>query len=300
MGFKAVKWMLWSAALLPMSTVQADEPKKNVWPESWTQPRDAVRLFGNTYYVGTRGLTAVLIASADGHVLIDGSMPESAGLILANVRKLGFSPTDIKYILNSHAHLDHSGGIAEIQKASGAIVLSSPAGAAALRRGRGGPDDPQYSSIEPFPAVANVRELSEGQSINVAETSLTVHYTPGHTPGGTSWSWRSCEESRCLSFVYADSLNAVSADDFRYSGDARYPAAAKDLSASIEKIAAMPCDVIVSAHPEGSDLFEKIARREAGTADALIDPNGCRRYAEAAKKRLAERLERERKEHAGD
>lgn len=301
MNFRALERSICAITLIALAhSVRADEPKQNVWPKSWTQPREPFVLFGNTYYIGTEGLTSVLITSARGHVLIDGTMPESAALVLENVRKLGFSPSDIKYILNSHAHLDHSGGIAEIQKATGAIVLSSPAGARALRGGRGGPDDPQYSSIEPFPPIATVKEIEDGATIELGAISLTIHYTPGHTPGGTSWSWRACESSRCLNLVYADSLNAVSADDFRFSGDARYPNAADDLSESIAKIASLPCDVIVSAHPEGSGLWEKIARREAGEPDALVDPSGCRAYAEGAQGRLAERLARERKEHASD
>lgn len=286
-------------ALLASSTFAA-EPEKNVWPASWTEPTEPFRVFGDTYYVGTRGLTSVLIASPNGHVLIDGGMPEAASLILANIRKLGFSVSDIKYILNSHAHLDHSGGIAELQKASNATVISSPAGAHALRRGRGGPDDPQFTVIEPFPAVANVEVLEEGSSIDIGRTRLTIHYTPGHTPGGTSWSWRECQGSRCLNFVYADSLNAVSADDFKYGGDDRYPSAAKDLEASIAKIAALPCDVLISAHPEASGLWDKVERYPGQGADAFVDPDGCRNYARGAKQRLTQRLERERNERVGN
>src|SRR5690606_32864417 len=74
---------------------------------AWNEPNRPVHLFGNTYYVGTRGLGAILVTSADGHVLIDAGLPDSAPLILQNIRTLGFRPSDVKYILNSHAHYDH-------------------------------------------------------------------------------------------------------------------------------------------------------------------------------------------------
>lgn len=284
-----------AASAFLSSWASAQTSKQPAWPESWYERQAPIRVYGNTYYIGTKGLSAVLIASPEGHVVIDGTVPEAASQVLANVRELGFEVRDIKYVLNSHAHFDHSGGISEIQKASGATVLSSPAGAAALRKGRGGPDDPQFTSIGPFPAVARVKVLPDRQSIKIGSTEVTVQYTPGHTPGGTSWSWRSCEQDRCLDLVYADSLNAVSADDFSYSGDPRYPNAADDLRASMERIASLACDVIVSAHPEGSEFWEKIERREKGDNNALVDKDGCRKYAQGAKERLESRLAKERK-----
>ncbi len=289
-----------AASGLVFSWASADTPKQSGWPESWYERQAPIHVYGNTYYIGTRGLSAVLITSPEGHVVIDGTVPEAASQVLANVRELGFEVRDIKYVLNSHAHFDHAGGLSEIQKASSATVLSSPAGAAALRNGKGGPDDPQFTSIGPFPAVAGVKVLQDRQSIAIGSTQLTVHYTPGHTPGGTSWSWRSCEQDRCLDLVYADSLNAVSADDFSYSGDPRYPNAANDLRASIERIASLDCDLIISAHPEVADFWEAIERREKGDADALIDKDGCRKYAQGAKERLEARLAKERKTRASD
>lgn len=291
-----VRWTLVIVAsnALACAGAFAADAKEVSWPRSWYEREAPVHVYGNTYYIGTRGLSAVLIVSSEGHVVIDGTVPEAASDLLANVRGLGFDTRDIKYVLNSHAHFDHSGGIAAIQEASGATVLSSPAGAAALSKGRGGPDDPQYTVITPFPAVANTKVLPDRGSIEIGSTKITVHYTPGHTPGGTSWTWRSCERERCLDVVYADSLNAVSADDFRYSGDPRYPNAAADLRASIDRIEKLSCDIVISAHPEGSGFWEKVERRKNGEANALTDPNGCRAYAQGARERLNARLERER------
>ena len=83
---------------------------------SWNEPVEPFRIHGNTYYVGTKNLSSVLITSDFGHVLIDAGLPESAPLIAASIEKLGFRVEDVKAILSSHAHPDHVGGIAELQK----------------------------------------------------------------------------------------------------------------------------------------------------------------------------------------
>ncbi|MDY6949307.1 MAG: MBL fold metallo-hydrolase, partial [Pseudomonadota bacterium] len=93
--------------------------------EAWNREQAPFRIFGNTYYVGPHGLSAVLITSPAGHVLIDAALPQSAPLIARHVQQLGFEMSDVKIILNSHAHYDHAGGIAELQKLSGAKVLAS-------------------------------------------------------------------------------------------------------------------------------------------------------------------------------
>jgi metallo-beta-lactamase class B len=256
----------------------------------WAQPQTPFRIFGNTYYVGTRGISAMLIASDAGHVLIDGGLPESARHVADNVRALGFKIEDVKAILNSHAHSDHAGAIAALQKLSRATVFSSPEGAAALAQGRGSRNDPQFDFGDSFPRVANTKVVEDGQVVRVGSLEVSVHYTPGHTPGGTSLSWESCEKNRCFNLVYADSLNAVSDDSFKYSGDPRYPNALQDFRRTLRKVESLPCDILISAHPEFSELWERVDARNAGEVDALIDPAACRRYVAAARERLEKRI----------
>src|SRR5262245_38863457 len=206
---------------------------------TWNQPQMPFRVFGNTYYVGTKGLGAILIASPRGHILIDGGLPQSAALIDANIQTLGFQTRDIKAIAYSHAHYDHVGGIAALQRASGATVWSSAAGKSAITSGVPPPDDPQVKSALRFPRVQRVSVIKDGQALRVGDLSITAHLTPGHTPGGTTWSWRSCEGARCLDIVYADSLTAVSDDGFRFSGNRRRPGIVDTFRGSIATVAAL-------------------------------------------------------------
>jgi metallo-beta-lactamase class B len=259
----------------------------------WNMPHRPVRIYGNTYYVGTNGLSAILVTSPQGHVLIDGALPESAPHIAANTEALGFRVEDIRLILNSHAHFDHSGGIAALQRASGAAVAASPSSARVLKEGRSGADDPQHGELLPFPAVEEVRVISDGDTLRVGPLALTAHFTPGHTAGGTSWSWNSCEGGRCLDLVYADSMTPVSADGFFFSRSERYPSVLTDFERSYAVLENLSCDILLTPHPAASGFWERIDARERGAEGALVDSGACSRYAATARQQLARRLESE-------
>ncbi|WP_411280909.1 subclass B3 metallo-beta-lactamase [Gemmatimonas sp.] len=258
----------------------------------WNRPHAPVKLFANSYYVGTDGLSAILITSPTGHVLIDGGLPESAPVILKSIVALGFRVQDVKLILNSHDHYDHAGGIAELARATGAVVAASAASAETMRAGISGPGDPQFAIVLPFPKVSRVREIADGDTLRVGELAVVAHFTPGHTAGGTTWSWRSCEAARCLDMVYADSQSAISDNTFRYSGDPRYPAAAADFAHGQAVLERLHCDVLITPHPGGSALWERLAA--TGTAPGLVDAEACKRYAATARAALEKRLATER------
>jgi metallo-beta-lactamase class B len=262
---------------------------------AWNEPTRPFRIHGNTWYVGTRGLSAILITSPTGHILIDGALPESAPLIAASIRASGFRLEDVKLIVNSHAHYDHAGGLAALQRASGAEVALHPWSAKVLRTGTSLPDDPQFGLYLPFPGVRATRELSDLDVVRVGELALTAHFTAGHTPGGTSWSWRACDESgKCWDFVYADSQSPISDNEFRFSANVRYPAVLGDFDRGLARLESLPCDVLLTPHPALATIFERLSRRDAGDAEAFRAPDACRTLAAAARRRLTSRLDEER------
>ena len=289
-------------ALTCCTAARSDDPLTQAWDcelcADWNQPVAPFRIYGNAYYVGVHGLASVLIATSRGLILIDGDLPQSAPPIEANVRSLGFKLRDVRFILNSHGHSDHAGGIAALQRDSGAQVVASPSSAEALRLGHAVPDDPQFGYVpgSHFPPLrAPVRRVHDGEVLKLGDTAVTAHLTPGHTPGATTWTWRSCEGERCLDLVYADSLNAVAGPGFRFTGDRGHPDITPRLRASIDRVAALPCDIIISVHPEQGHLWEKLeARRHGVQPDPLIAPDGCRVYAEDARQKLEQQVTAER------
>lgn len=264
---------------------------------AWNDPQKPFNVFGNTWYVGTKELSAILITSPQGHVLLDGAVPESAPFIEKNIRELGFKVEDIKLILNSHAHMDHAGGIAALQRASGAVVAASAHGAQVLRDGTIGKDDPQFTEVKPFisPKVAQVKAIGEGEVLKAGAIAVTAHMTPGHTPGSASYSWKSCDGARCLDVVYADSLTAISLGDYRYLGGKGAPDVSKRFQTSIDKIGALKCDVLLTTHPGASGIMEKLAAKTP-THNPFINDGACRALASHASAGLATRLATERGE----
>lgn len=281
-----------SAAGRPV--LKADRPKECESCAGWNAPHEPFRVFGNTYYVGVAGLSSVLVASDEGLLLLDGGLPQSAPLIDANIRRLGFRTEDVRLIVNSHAHFDHAGGIAALQRVSGAIVAASASGARALEAGEPPPDDPQSAfgkKANRFPPVKRVKVVADGETLRVGKLTVTAHLTPGHTPGSTTWTWRSCEGARCLEIVYADSLNPVSAPGFRFTGDAAHFSITETFRRSISKVEGLPCDILLAVHPSFAGMEDKLERRkEQPGSEPFVDPTACRTYAADAAKRLDQRI----------
>jgi metallo-beta-lactamase class B len=258
--------------------------------ESWNRPQEPFRIYGNTWYVGTEGLSSILIETADGLILIDGALPQSAALIDANIRKLGFDPLNISAILLSHAHFDHAGGIAALQRLSGAAVYSSEAGRSVLVSGEVQADDPQflqYIDDSGIPVVSNVVAIGDREIVTIGGVDVMAVYTPGHTPGGTSWTWESCALDTCYDLVYADSLTAVSAEGYRFSDGP----AANQLIESAGALSELDCDILLSPHPFFFGMQDKLEKIEEG--NPFVNNVACMIYAESALDWLEQRLRSE-------
>ena len=283
-------WLVCIFLMLATSAALAAAPSPCGSCAAWNVAQPPFRIFGNTYYVGVRGLSSILITSSEGHVLIDGGLAESVSNIAASIRALGFRVEDVKLILNSHAHFDHAGGIAELQRLSGAVVVASSWSAEALKTGVVGRADPQFGEVPPIAPVAQVWSMPVEETLRVGPIALTPHFTPGHTPGGTSWAWRSCEGERCLDIVYADSLTAVSNPGFLFTRSTDYPEALRDFERSFTRLSSLPCDVLLTPHPDASDMMGILATRALGGVDAFVNAAACRQLVERARDGLSRRV----------
>ena len=253
--------------------------------DDYDKPAPPVRIFGNTYLVGTCGISSILITDPAGDILIDGGTEQDADLIAANVRSLGFQLSDIKYLLLSHEHYDHAGGLSKLQRMSGAQLIASPGEARVLDSGVAGAGDPQQGTSPAFPAVHVDRIIGDGEQVRVGNVVLAAAATPGHTPGALTWHWGSCQGGICRQIVYADSLTPVSGKDYRFSDHPEYLAAYR---ASIARVAALSCDILLTPHPSASDMVKRL-----GGQVPLENDNACRDYAAGLTKQLDERLAKE-------
>lgn len=267
------------------ATVHAD-------PAAWTQAQKPFRIYGNTYYVGTMGLSAILISTSDGLVLIDGTLPQNVPLIETNIRALGFRVEDIKVILNTHPHGDHAGGIAALAGDSGAKVMASAKAAWALEHGGDNPNDPQYGMNAPYPKLTKVTVVQDGGTVTLGSQTLYMHAMPGHTPGGTGWTWRSCEQGRCLNMVYADSISLLSNKTYRYTAPAQ-PERLAGYRTTIATLRQLPCDILMVPHPDAIDFLGKLPQLQPDKPNPWLDTNACRTYADQAQANLERRVKEE-------
>lgn len=287
-GLAALLWALSFAACVPMAAPPPDPPVTAPpfarWQQacadagdgsaSWTVPAPPFLVFGNTYYVGTCGITALLVTSPQGHVLLDSGMAEAAPAIAANIESLGFALGEVRWLLSSHEHLDHVGATAELKRRTGARAAALAAAHAQFESGEPLTQDPQAGGLPPFEGFGIDRELADGETLAAGPLAFTAHATPAHTPGSTAWTWRSCEGETCRIVTYADSLSTPAAWNYRFADHPDHVAMVRRGFAAAERL---PCGILLTPHPSASGM----AGRMAG-GGALASQTACRDYARAA------------------
>ncbi|MDE1915686.1 MAG: subclass B3 metallo-beta-lactamase [Sphingomonadales bacterium] len=256
-------------------------------------PAPPVHVFGNTSLVGFGGLSVAVIRTSAGLILIDGALPQSVRDVEAHLRALGLSIRDVKLILSTEPHYDHAAGIAALERDSGATVLAGAAAVKTLRAGGLDPGDPQGAMLDRFPAPRKLRAVSDGQRIHLGGVTVTAVALPGHTPGSMGWRWRSCEGNHCANIVFTASINAVSTDDYRFT---RHPELVATFRASMAKLRALPCDIVLTSHPDNSDGDRKLAAfLKNPHPNPWLDGDGCKKAADGFEARLNDRLAKEAK-----
>lgn len=270
---------------LALSAAAGPRPAVAELSERWqkmNQPVAPFRILGNLYYVGANSVTAFLITTPEGHILIDGGFDETVPLIRAGVEKLGFELADVKVLLNSHAHFDHAGGLARLQKMTGARFLASELDAPILERG--GLGDDLLGDEGPFPRIRVDRRLKDGDVVEHGGVRLTAHVTAGHTRGCTSWAFEIEDSGRSHLAVSICSLSVL--EGMKFHSEPTYPGIAEDFERSFTRLESLPCDVFLASHAGFFRMQEKRKQMEKGGPNPFIDRTGYLRYVERARERF--------------
>ncbi|MCJ7421503.1 subclass B3 metallo-beta-lactamase [Sphingomicrobium astaxanthinifaciens] len=251
--------------------------------DDWDKPAPPVHVHGNSYLVGTCGVSAVLITSAEGHMLIDGGTAAAADLIAENIRTLGFSLRHVYWMSHSHEHHDHVGGLAKLKAMTQARMVSGEA-ARWLEAGQLAPEDPQAGMHERYAPIAVDDLLVDGEEVGLGGLRVRMLETPGHSPGALSWTWEDCGPQACHRIAYVDSLSPVSSETYRFTD---HPAYLDAFRASLDRIEALDCDILLTPHPSASNMIERFGE------DRVVEPGACAAYARAQRDKLEQRLARE-------
>jgi len=252
--------------------------------EAWRQPVMPFRIADHTWYIGTQGLSALLVTTPDGAVLIDGGLAQASDMLLTNIVATGTPLEAVKLILHSHAHADHAGALAAVKRATGATLVSNAESAVLLERG--GSNDIHYGDQIVFPPVQTDRLVQDGERVELGGVGFTVHFTPAHTPGSMSWTWSDTRDDQPLHIAYADSL---SAPDYRLLDNPRYPHIVDAYRRGFATVRALPCDLLIAPHPEG------VGWTPAVTAAPHPGPISCRDYADSAEQTFEMLLDQQHK-----
>ena len=271
--------VLWFWVLVPGSWFGVLAGQSSDQRSAWNEPIEPFRVVGNVYYVGAAGVGAFLVVTPEGSILLDGGLPETATQIARNIATLGFRLTDVKYLLNSHAHFDHAGGLAELKKLSGARMIASGGDAPVLRAGQ-----------QNMPEVLVDRLVGDGDELRLGGTTLQAHLTPGHTKGCTTWTLITSEQGHEYRVIFYCSTSVVD----RLVGNTEYPDVVRDYERTFEKLRTMESDVFLGNHPVFFQMTAKRKKMQAGAANPFIDPSELSRFVERSEREFRLELERQR------
>ena len=263
---------LTASLLLASATAQAADLPFSKERLEWNKPQKPFHMIGDLYYVGMAGVAAFLIKTDDGLILTDGGLPESAPVIEKNIQALGFRLKDVKLLLNSHAHFDHSGGLARLKKDTGAKFAAGAGDAPFLESGHitFGPS----SKIDTTPIHVD-RPVKDGDHVSLGGVTLTAHATPGHTKGCTTWTMPLTDAGKTYRVMFFCSISVAGNP---LVNDAAYPNIVADYKASFAKLDKMQADIFLAPHGNQFNLDAKLAKMKPDAPNPFIDPGELHRF----------------------
>lgn len=251
----------------------------------WNSPAEPFKIIGDVYYVGTKGLASYLIVGADKHVLIDTALPEATSQIKSNIEKLGFKPSDIGLLLNTHAHFDHTGGLAQLKRETGASLVAGERDKPLLETGLY-PGQEGATELR-FPPVMVDRAVRDGDVVALGPIRLTAHATPGHSPGCTSWTMDVTERGERHQIVFFCSATVALN---RLVGAPTHPGIVEDYRHTFAEASNIQADVFLAPHPEMLGLDRKRAALAENGPNPFIKPGEFQSYMQTMRTAFEEAL----------
>ncbi|MBM3773935.1 MAG: subclass B3 metallo-beta-lactamase [Acidobacteria bacterium] len=236
-------------------------------------PFPAHKIAGNLYYVGSEKLASFLVATPEGHILINSSFEETVPLIRRSIEALGFRFADVRILLNSHAHADHAAGNALVKELTGARLFVMQGDEAVTAAGvKAAPDHPYR-----WPPCKVDRVLRDGDQVRLGKATLTARRTPGHTKGCTTFVAPVAEGGKTLTAVIVGSPNVN--PGYILVDNREYPEIARDYELGFEVLRSLRCDLFLGAHGAFYGLEPKYRKlSSSGGANPFLDSTGYVAY----------------------
>jgi metallo-beta-lactamase class B len=250
------------------------------------------RAFDDVFFVGVCWVSAWVVRTSAGPVLIDTLHEPHVDQLLANLKRVGVDPSELRYVLMTHGHFDHVGGAARIRALapSARFVMTRRGWDEAMASARQTAGTPRAWNMVDVDVV-----VADGDVVTVGDTPFRVYETPGHTFGTASYEFPVRDgATRHVAFTVGGlGLNAI-----QNSGQV------EAFIASVRRIEGLvarrpdPVTVHLTTHPFSNGLIEAAERlktRGASQPHPLVDPEGFSNQLRTLRLGAEERLEVERK-----
>ena len=279
--------VLMSLVVLPPAAGQAQYTKAT--PE-WNQPVKAFRIIGNIYYVGASEVSSFLITTPKGHILLDSGFAETVPLIADGIKRLGFKIEDVKILINSHAHYDHAGGLAELKRLTGGQLLLSEADADLVANG--GKGDFQWGDTLSYEPARADRVLKDNDRVELGGVEMIARLTPGHTKGCTTWLMKVMDGGRAYDVVF---VGSTTAPGYTLIDNPKYPNIASDYEYTFRLLRSLPCDVFLGPHGSFFNLKAKAHRLDRGDKqNPFIEGKSFRAFLDRTERDFVDLLSRQK------
>ncbi len=242
----------------------------------WMYAVEPFRIAGGLYYVGNRDVSCHLIDTGDGLILLDTAFPQTVYLLLESIRRLGFDPNEVAYILHSHAHYDHCGGTPAFVGLTGAATALGAADVPIVQEHAALTWAPEYG-FEFHEAFDVDIPLQDGDVIALGNTKVCCMHTPGHTPGTMSYFFEITEEGATLTVGIHGGPGINTLTD-QYMEEHGLPATRRtDYLSSLARLRERPVDIFIGAHPGPSRTLERQAQRTSDH-NPFVDPEAWQAF----------------------
>lgn len=180
----------------------------------------------------------------------------------------------MKFILNTHGHFDHAGGLAAVKAATGGKLVLGALDAPLIARG--GKGDPLFGDRFTFPPVKADRLVKDGDTVSLGGVTLIARLTAGHTRGCITWTWTATVHGRPAPALVMCSNSVL--PGYRLVGTETYPGQAADYRRSYAIWQSTPCELFLASHASNFRMAAKRAAMQPDRKNPFVDPTGCKAY----------------------
>ena len=231
----------------------------------WLGKMVPFKVWGHTYFCGTYQASCHLIDTGDGLIMIDPGYKRTAYLVVDSIYQLGFNPRDIKYIVCTHWHGDHTEAVPNFVDLTGAKTLL-------------GRQDVELAAKYFTPDIL----VDDGDTLTLGNVTLRFVHTPGHTPGTISIFYDDTDGQTTYRFgtFGGAGLNTLVPEDFEFEG------CREAYFASLERLKKEPVDVFIGNHTWNNDTLGKYETLAATGKNEFIDSTLWGKFLDDYKVRL--------------